>query len=88
MKVRKAWIKSKEPAALDHLAELQEDIHLDLNQLETRLSSKMEEQTEKILYEFKAITENIHKDVSSANKDEISWIKDKIRAIQRHLGFF
>lgn len=32
---------------------------------------------DEIIYEFKAVAENIHKDVAGANKDEISLIKDQ-----------
>lgn len=86
MKVRKGWIGSKKPATLGNLAELQEDLHLDLDQLESRLGTKMEEQTKKILHEFKATAENIHKDVAGANRDEILWIKDMVKAIARYVG--
>lgn len=37
MKVRKEWIGSSEPATKGNLAELQEDIHIDLTQMEERL---------------------------------------------------
>lgn len=40
MKVRKEWIGSKKPATQGNLADLQEDIHLDLMQMELRLSKK------------------------------------------------
>lgn len=86
MPVKEEWIGSDEPATLGKLAELQEDIHLDLDQTKQEILDKVDQSKEEILYEFRALAENIHKDVASANKDEISWIKDKIRAIQRHVG--
>lgn len=94
MKVRKEWIGSQEPATKGDLADLQEDLHVDMagmegriaNSVESSVKSHLEKQTEKILHEFRVTAENIHKDVAEANKDEISALKDKIEAIQRHVG--
>lgn len=40
MKVRKAWIGSKKAATLGNLAELQEDIHLDLQEIGQKMATK------------------------------------------------
>ena len=84
MKVHKEWIGSKEPATKGDLADLQEDIHVDLQQFAKK--DDLDQAKKEIIYEFRAVAENIHKDVAGANKDEISWIKDKIRVIQHHVG--
>jgi len=47
-----------------------------------------------IIHEFKAVAENIHKDVAGANKDEISLITEqklpnherRIKALEQHAG--
>lgn len=52
MKVRKAWIGSEKAATLGNLAELQEDIHLDLQEIGQKMVTKgdltqMEERMDK-----------------------------------------
>lgn len=52
MKVRKEWIGSKKPATQANLSDLQEDMHLDLQNVEERLGkriSRVERISESIL---------------------------------------
>lgn len=49
----------------------------DLKQLGSQMRYEMKAMKNEILYEFKAVAENIHKDVAGANKDEISLMKNQ-----------
>lgn len=49
----------------------------DLKQLGSQMRDEMKAMKNEILYEFKAVAENIHKDVTGANKDEISLMKNQ-----------
>lgn len=59
MKIRKEWIGSKKPATLGNLADLQEDIHSDLTQMEERMSKKFA--TKEIVATILTIVKSIDK---------------------------
>lgn len=42
----------------------------------TGLAAAIRESEKRIIFEFKALAENIHRDVAGANKDEIESLKD------------
>lgn len=62
MKVRKEWIGSKKPATEGSLAELQEDIHVDMIQMEERLRRDlMDKETGKEMFKLiKSIDKRLH----------------------------
>lgn len=104
MKVHKSWIGSKKPATKGDLADLQEDIHVDLQQFATKqdlnatkqdLKNELEKYATKedvkefkdqIIYEFHATAKEIHKNAADTSQEEISWMKDMVKAIARHVG--
>lgn len=49
----------------------------ELQNVKTGLETTIKESEKRIIFEFKALAENIHHDLAGANKDEISAIKDK-----------
>lgn len=96
------------PLSKKDLLELYQHVREDIQSLEKRLLQTMEDRFEKqevmleqrfyefkdeILDHFDAVAENIHLDVAGANKDQISFIKektdsheDRIETLERHAG--
>ncbi|MBI3255489.1 MAG: hypothetical protein HYZ63_00795 [Candidatus Andersenbacteria bacterium] len=53
----------------------------DLERFATKddVTKQIKASEKRIIFEFKALAENIHNDLAGANKDEISSIKDKVK---------
>jgi len=77
MNVKKENIGSEEPATKGDLEELREDLQRDTIGSEDRLIAQIRDSEARVLDEFKAVAENIHKDVAGVNADEISLIQNK-----------
>lgn len=80
MKVHKEWIGSKDPATKGDLAELQEDIHLDMTQMENRLMSK--EAGKEILEIVKSIDKQL-KPLRSI-PEEVTKLKNEVFKLKLH----
>lgn len=46
---------------------------------EKRVMNYVDKAKKEIIYHFDAVVENIHQDVAGANRDEILFIKDKVK---------
>lgn len=64
----------------------------DLKSVETSLRAEISKSEKRIIFEFKALAENIHHDVAGANKDEISAMKDtdtqldeRVTVLEKHV---
>lgn len=80
MKVRKEWIGSNKTATQGNLAELQEDIHIDLAHMEKKFTG-MEERMEK---KFTTMEERLRRDLM--DKETGKDILDIVKSLDKRLA--
>jgi hypothetical protein len=70
-------MKDMESRINKEIGSVESRINKKVGSAESRINKKISQSQKEIIYEFKALAENIHHDVAGANKDEISLIKQK-----------
>jgi hypothetical protein len=91
MKVRKEWIGSKKPATLGNLADLQEDIHVDLSEISQKMVTKNDlKDTERRMGEKFATKEDLENlearmEAKFATKATVATILNIVKSIDKRL---